>query len=625
MKLQNMAIILIIIVLPITLIISAYTRIQIDTISVQTMYTTKLKDATFDAISAFELNTNKNDYSTVSDSMRRDVSAAVETFMKSVAMNWGMSGANEEYIKPYIPAIVFTLYDGYYIYAPSFTYDLNEHGDDVEDGYTSTGKTTTKTVTDSNGNDKELVVSGHIDTWTTETAIEKTKNGGSKGKYEHVLKPYIYYTVRYVPEGEDTDIIVNYSLDNYIVIYGKLKGEYVTKAGYLVNPDKDPNINPNEELIKRLPVTTITYTDLDKEGNPITNKSTINDQAIYGVQVKDVNVTSEKLLVDRLNNAFDSEFINSVISTNSLYLSTGRIHIDKSIIEAKAGLNKKYYAVNKYLDGITYPTYYAEGDYKVGWYIDPNSQNYYVDSQSANKYYVGDDDQYEGALKFTKWVNENMSNIKASDARKSDGTPYTEFSGHQIFKIDSSNDPQDEGSIFNNHRREVIKQSIEDNLSQAMESYNQNSEALGTTYNFKMPRLSEKEWDQVISNVCMISFMQGVQAGTKVYNNYTIVTSTKNKEFISNDSIYYINTEGGDGKYHKLGCSHLVDNDKIVGYRNSEFDRMSFEYEDFQRDKNGNPMKDGQGHSLFEDKTEFYYMHENEACYYCIVNSTKER
>ena len=122
MKLQNLAIILVIIILPITLILTAYTKTQIDTIAVQTLYQTKLKDATYDAVSAFQLNTVKNTYSTVSDSIRRDIEAAIQTFIGDLAKSMGRSGANAEYIKPYIPAIVFTLYDGFYIYAPSYNY-----------------------------------------------------------------------------------------------------------------------------------------------------------------------------------------------------------------------------------------------------------------------------------------------------------------------------------------------------------------------------------------------------------------------------------------------------------------------------------------------------------------------
>ena len=572
MKIQTMAIILIIIILPITLILTAYTKTQIDTISVQTLYTTKLKDATYDAVSAFQLNTVHNTFSTVSDSMRRDITAAIQTFMSTLASNLGMSGATEASLKPYVPAIVFTLYDGYYIYAPSYSYKELDKEENTGDGY---------------------IVKSEEESINTDGVIDKTSDKNN-ATYEHVLKPYIYYTVRYTPDSiPNTDLVVNYSLDNYVVIYGKYRGETITKAGYLVA--SRPKINENEVLKRNLPVTTITFTPPTTEEG---NRSRINDIAILNIAVKEVVVTDSYLLQDRLSNHSDT------------------INITKEMIDSNAGLKKVYFKKDQYMTGGYKADIYVEGEYQLGEYIDPKSENYYVDPESAKKY-------YDEAEKFTKWVTENLGTIKASDAIKPDGSSYDEFGDDKIFMIDSNNDPEDAGSAFNEHRREAIKLSIEDNLAQAIASYNQNSEALGSTYNFKMPILSETEWDQVLSNVCMISFLQGLQAGTKIYNNYSIVTSTKNKEYVAPDSIYYINSEGGDGKYHRLGCSHLND-DHIVGYKNTDFDRLSYEWEDFQRDVSNNPILDANGKNLYEDKTEYYFMHKEQACYYCIVNSTEE-
>ena len=568
MKIQTMAIILIIIILPITLILTAYTKTQIDTISVQTLYTTKLKDATYDAVSAFQLNTVHNTFSTVSDSMRRDITAAIQTFMSTLASNLGMSGATGATLKPYVPAIVFTLYDGYYIYAPSYSYTELDKQENTASGYT---------------------VKSEEESINTNEVISKTSDK-SNATYEHVLKPYIYYTVRYAPKSSNTDLVVNFSLDNYVVIYGKLNGEQITKAGYLVA--NRPNIDENETLKRNLPVTTITFT-------PKANRSLINDIATLNISVKEVVVTDSYLLQDRLSNRNDI------------------IHITKNDIDANAGLKKVYFKQNQILaGGQRVENYYAEGDYQLGEYIESKSENYYVNPQSAKNY-------YDEAVEFTEWVNQNMGGIKASDAIKADGSSYSEFGDEKIFMIDENNDPEDAGSSFNEHRREAIKLSIQDNLAQAIASYNQNSEALGSTYNFKMPVLSETEWDQVLSNVCMISFLQGLQAGTKIYNNYAIVTSTKNKEYVSADSIWYINSEGGDGKYHRIGCKYLND-DHIVGYKNTDFDRISYEYEDFQKDGNGNAILDSSGKNLFEDKKSYYYMHKEQACYYCIVNSTEE-
>ena len=149
MNLQTLSIILIIIILPITLILSAYTQTQINTLTEQTLMKTRLRNATYDAVVAFQLNTVHNTYSTVSDSMRRDVNAIIQSFMTNLSGKIGMSGASQSTIKKYIPAIVFTMYDGYYIYSPAKSEQVEE-------------------------------------------------SGNSKIVYDHVLKPYIYYTERYV-------------------------------------------------------------------------------------------------------------------------------------------------------------------------------------------------------------------------------------------------------------------------------------------------------------------------------------------------------------------------------------------------------------------------------------------
>lgn len=57
MKFQNLAVIFAIIVIPISLIMSAVIQSNIDTINMQTSYDTKLSNATYDAVKAFQLNT----------------------------------------------------------------------------------------------------------------------------------------------------------------------------------------------------------------------------------------------------------------------------------------------------------------------------------------------------------------------------------------------------------------------------------------------------------------------------------------------------------------------------------------------------------------------------------------
>ena len=114
MKIQHIAIIFIIIILPISMTVSAYIDSQIETIQLQAEYNAKLTDATYDAVKAFQINTVNNRYSSVSDSKIRDVEASVNTFYTSLASNEDMI---KEELRAYVPALVFTLYDGYYIYS----------------------------------------------------------------------------------------------------------------------------------------------------------------------------------------------------------------------------------------------------------------------------------------------------------------------------------------------------------------------------------------------------------------------------------------------------------------------------------------------------------------------------
>ena len=65
MKLQGVAVVFALIVLPIIMILSLYLGYNIDTIALQTSYDTKLLDATFDAVSAIEINTANEDLSSV--------------------------------------------------------------------------------------------------------------------------------------------------------------------------------------------------------------------------------------------------------------------------------------------------------------------------------------------------------------------------------------------------------------------------------------------------------------------------------------------------------------------------------------------------------------------------------
>jgi len=181
MNLQNLLIIFIVIALPVILILSLYIGYQVDTINMMSLYDSKLLGATYDSMIAFELNTTNNKYSTVSDSLVRDIEASIKTFTNAFSTSIKRTGASKSGIMSYIPALVYTLYDGFYIYTPMTTFINDE-----------------------------------------DTA------------FQHTLKPYVYYTKEY-NYGVNSKLVINYSLDNYVVVYDYNKdgGNYTSKAGYL--------------------------------------------------------------------------------------------------------------------------------------------------------------------------------------------------------------------------------------------------------------------------------------------------------------------------------------------------------------------------------------------------------
>ncbi len=155
MNLDALAVIALLIIVPMSLILSNYSTYQIKTLQYQISYDTKLKNSTYDAIKAFQLNMSNSTTSDIVNSKMRDIEASANVFYSSLANNFKSYGYTSEVLKNYVPAVVYTLYDGYYIYS---AYD------------------NTLTNVDINNNS----------TYTPGDRI-------------YGLKPYIYYSCRYKP------------------------------------------------------------------------------------------------------------------------------------------------------------------------------------------------------------------------------------------------------------------------------------------------------------------------------------------------------------------------------------------------------------------------------------------
>lgn len=173
--------------------------------------------------------------------------------------------------------------------------------------------------------------------------------------------------------------------------------------------------------------------------------------------------------------------------------------------------------------------------------------------ESAKKY-------CEESTNFTEWVKNNLGNDQPA------------------LKIDGNNDPDNYSSAFNEHRREVIQKSIKSNLEATL--FNYNGGGTNGTFEFKMPELDETEWDKIINNVSIISFMQGLPLKNKYYRGYSVVTNTQSKEFVDPDEIYLLpylfNTN--EKVYHKITWKGFEDINayRIDAYRNVDFRRKTY-------------------------------------------------
>lgn len=413
MKIQHLAVIFILIIMPFSLIFSEYISNQVKVGQTEMNYNNKLLNASYDAMKSYQLNTINNSVGDRSNSKIDDLESAVNIFYNSLTASFGYTGYKATVMEEYVPAVAFTLYDGYYIYQPYTNTLTGLKNGEYDESYSKDGV---------------------------------TRNG---------VKSYVYYNQRYVKGNND--FVITYTLDNYITIEGTINGDYVYKSGYLLN-------------------------GITKTGN---------NYEFDGVEFKENDVEQMKEYIG------DKEYPYVKIDGTKFYLDeSGKekiFYLDSAgnhQIQAESGNSPE-----------TYWLYY--------WAITTN--------KSAYTY-------YKNAYEFTKWVIDNIGNLSSDNA---EGNTYTKID--KIFE----GDIQSSDSNFYRHKSEVIRKSIETNLSTAITSFNGG---------YILPRLSETDWELVENNVCMITFMQGLSIGTKVYNGYCVVPNSLTKEYVDENDIYILTT-----------------------------------------------------------------------------------
>ena len=473
MKLQNLGVIFIIIILPISILLNAYTRNHIKTLSLQTSYDTKLNNATYDALKAFQLNTVNSDTSDLANSKLRDIEASANTFFNSVASNFNMAGYNQDILREYVPALVYTMYDGYYIYSPYIN-------------------TLDSTNSDDSQNADSVILDNNAENQATYKHDQKISG----------IKPYIYYSCRYVytSNGHENDFIITYSLDNYITIQGQINGRWVFDYGYLLD-----NITDTRGIIKY-------------RGVKIDNEDTVREY-VYNPEE------------------------NALKKLECIKLNGVKYYKDDD--------DDKWFSI---LNGKKY-----------------KQDNFKTDTKAAIQYYKEAlnfkerilDEYHLGELSAKNAVDENEKSLED----KFGNEKIFDFGNYNISDRKSIEDPN---SNFNQHRLAVIRYSIEKNLSIAIANYNHYSST--TSANFLMPALKENEWEEIINNVSIISFLQGLNIGGKIYNGYSIVTNNKNQEVVKEDSIYIL---ADSNQYHRPNEIDLENKDNFKGVLNIDLERKS--------------------------------------------------
>jgi len=656
MKLQNLSIIFLVIIIPLILILAYYLNLQQETLELQAEYDTKLAEATKEGIKAFEINTvdwtDWVSYKTTT-TQRKEVKAAISAFVNSLANNLNVSGTAKEYMANYIPAVAATMYDGYYVYAPNYVPITIEDSNGVQLYY---DKTTFHLTTDSNGGKNlpaykpKTGVTATNSTYTytneegnviTETISIVTDIENAEMEYKHILSNHLAYVEKF--SKPNMDVVVNYTLDNRIYINGTKGSENIEKDGYLVYFEYSDTILP------RITINTSTPNDERKESDiivkdsvsyaiyskkvtdTITNKThveseTLTEQIVYKDEISSndrlgtfkyiYDIKHEKLYYDETKGNFftleKDKTRNFLLNTVDVKVGDSRCRYKSVSLLLGTGETAEYKKIYQVLNGRD----------KGKWYIDLKEdaeEKEEVDTEitGINLVLLGLDDiggfaaiykdfsainYYVEAYAFTNWVKQNLGGEITTQELKYDSVnnkyQTTTVTLNGLFDISIDNDPENEYSFIAQHKREVMKNHIMTNLNLAISNY-----SMGT-YEFRVPFLTDSDWDQVFSNISLISFFQGVPIGLKYYNNYAIATSTTNREYVDPGELYF---SGADTNYHRVYCEKCQ-NIIYTGYRSVEYVLKEFSTATGYR---------------------YYYQHDDvtvtdknseTACYYCVVN-----
>lgn len=615
MKLQSLGIVFAIIILPMVIILTYYVQMQVDTIALQTSYDSKLLKATHDAMSAFEINTANEDLSAVSDSLRTIIEASNNIFFNTLATNFGISNASKANLEPYIPAILYTLYDGYYIYSPTeqpviikYGYKYETRGDtsvevamtteEIEAAYTGENESkkslTGQPIYDSEGKLQYLKKDGSFTSNVSDTNLVYIQ--------QNMLKSYMPYSARYVREADSIDITVNYTLDNYLNIVGTIKDVYYTKTGYLIKDGvlksvkengtdiTNSILNFNENTAEEYVLSDKHNLEITLEDNGITTTISMNGEEGNTIAQKKEDLT--KLYED-----YQTQYIAYRTAYNTA--NSDGLSVEQQN-EANANLERTQNAVNSTLNSIRNMEYKIQNAESIAYYIRSTIFSNWVYKYLGNIEEQDIKDEVISKNEDTLSTTTQKS-IQSNNNNNLYKNVFDKFDG-KTGKVFASGQDIDGDSVFASHKAQVIRNSIQYNLNVAFSSYSAMSSG---RFTFEMPIMTDDEWEKITSRVSIVAYMQGMSCGSKNYSNYALVTSTNNELTVIPEEIYYVEKDkfnDEESECHRIDCTEFDPNDTTSEY-------IAFTSKEVKYDK------------IYNKQTKKYeYDHKNLSCYNCIIN-----
>lgn len=473
------------------------------------------------------------------------------------------------------------MYDGYYIYSPTYVPQTITDSNGKQLFYYENGandkKITNSAIQTINGvetvgepiyeakqNAKQATFSEETMDGTNKKTINFTTNrNDAKTTYKHVLKTFVPYTANYTKNG--TNYVINYTLDNYVRIYK----EDEAWEGYIIaeyGNGNEAKYNVPEKS------TTITFNGTKIEPEVLSENIPVRNSRNDNIEVKNYTY---------------------IYNSNN----------DKRYYESEAGENQgKFFITNNEYVKVYLPD--AEANNSLAEYkkllirFKEGSPDYIELYQLLNKdegntwYYKDSNGKYNRYSDYQPTINRNR-----------DCSAINYYVENYLFNFWLNDERLDTNEIMNLKKQSIID-NVNKNLNLAISNYSENSKI-----NYTIPELSDEDWEQALSNISMITFFQGMKVGLKTYNNYSVVTSRENNEYVGEDSLYYLDNQ--DESYHRYRCSNTQPNIGLDGaYRNTEFKAQSYTQKDDTINyyyKHGDIASEGRMLSMLQ-------------CFDCIVN-----